>query len=360
MAGRVGSSKARLAMRIEDWPTEDRNAWTQAMHDGGLWENSGAGSNWSDSHRDHIAWGYGRWLGYLQSINALDNPKPANRVNRQRINDYVQTLKESVKSRAVSNYIKHLCDALRIMGYSQDLRWLNEINASLQRQVQPSIPKRPRLRDSKALYELGISLMEEAKRIEPSSKLRPAMQYRDGLMIALLATRPLRRRTLASIRVGKQLIRVNGDWWLIFAGADVKTGRPIEFEWPQALTPWLEDYLEHWWPHFRNIKSHKALWASRNGTPMGGTALNVRICHYTEKAFGTSISVHLFRDCVATTIAQRDPAHVGTARELLGHSRLDTTHQHYIHAGSLEASRIHSEAIRDLRSRLARPTVEAD
>ena len=67
------------------------------------------------------------------------------------------------------------------MGYAKNLEWLKPINASLQRQVRPSVPKRPRLRDSKDLYQLGISLMQEATN-EDDSRLRSAIQYRDGLI----------------------------------------------------------------------------------------------------------------------------------------------------------------------------------
>ena len=67
--------------------------------------------------------------------------------------------------------------------------------------------------------------------------------YRDGLMIALLAARPLRRRNFAMITIGQHLIRVGPDWRLLFAAADTKTGQPIETDLPDRLVPYLEHYL---------------------------------------------------------------------------------------------------------------------
>ena len=46
---------------------------------------------------------------------------------------------------------------------------------------------------------------------------------------------------------------------------------------------------------------------------------------------------HLFRDCAVTSIAINDPDHVQSAAQLLGHSSLNTTEEHYIHAQAHKA-----------------------
>ena len=48
--------------------------------------------------------------------------------------------------------------------------------------------------------------MEAADSVGAVSKA-VAFEYRDGLMIALLAAIPLRRRTFAALRIGKQLVK---------------------------------------------------------------------------------------------------------------------------------------------------------
>ncbi len=85
---------------------------------------------------------------------------------------------------------------------------------------------------------------------------------------------------------------------------------------------------------------------------MHGKALYDCICRRTKAAFGSAINPHLFRDCVATTIAIKDPAHVEVARDLLGHSRLETTERYYNQARMLEASRQYQQVILDERARL--------
>ena len=59
--------------------------------------------------------------------------------------------------------------------------------------------KRARLRFSRELFALGIRLMAEAES-SPSTPRQRAIDYRDGLMIALLAARPLRRRNFVRAR----------------------------------------------------------------------------------------------------------------------------------------------------------------
>jgi len=59
------------------------------------------------------------------------------------------------------------------------------------------------------LYAVGTRLMDDA---EPSGSdyKADAFLYRDGLIIALLAVAPLRRSTLAALRVGEHLLK-SGD-----------------------------------------------------------------------------------------------------------------------------------------------------
>ena len=53
--------------------------------------------------------------------------------------------------------------------------------------------------------------------------------FRDGLIIALLALVPLRRRTLAALRIGKHLVRSGNVWVLDIPAEDIKTKRPAEY-----------------------------------------------------------------------------------------------------------------------------------
>ena len=83
---------------------------------------------------------------------------------------------------------------------------------------------------SEKLHELGIKLMDDAlASCRPPTSWRVQTAFRDGLIIALLALIPLRRRTLEALRIGKQLVRSGDQWVLDIPAEDVKTKRPLDY-----------------------------------------------------------------------------------------------------------------------------------
>ena len=269
---------------------------------------------------------------------------------------FVEMLDATVTASGRYNYLKHLCDAIRVMAPEQDWSWLQGIARRLARLVKPR-SKRERMVASIRLFDLGIRLMETAELQLTKRRLAGAIQYRDGLVIALLAARPIRRRNLTGIRIGGNLIKIGDHYALKFDEAETKNHQPLEFPLPELLTSHLDRYLSEIRSLFLSANEHDGLWASVKGGPMTEQAIYSRVCKRTEATFGHAINPHLFRDCAATSLAIEDPGHVRVARDLLGHSRLDTTEQYYIQARSLDASRYNNKRIASLRSSLnCRPT----
>jgi hypothetical protein len=69
------------------------------------------------------------------------------------------------------------------------------------------------------------------------------------------------------------------------------------------------------------------------------------------------VNTHLFRDCVATTIAYDDPAHIRVCARVLGHSRFSTTEGHDNVAKTVSAADHYHDLIEAIRS--PRPQVRA-
>jgi integrase len=67
-------------------------------------------------------------------------------------------------------------------------------------------------------------------------------------------------------------------------------------------------------------------------------AIYDRIVKVTRAELGRSVNPHLFRDCVATSIAIDDPDHVRIVAPLLGHRTLATSERHYNQARTREAA----------------------
>jgi integrase len=240
------------------------------------------------------------------------------------------------------------------MAPDQDWAWLRRIVARLEAQRRPR-PKPPRLVEAGRLLALGYTLMQTAERRlqEVENDTAALLDYRDGLMIALLAARPLRRRNLAMITIGRQLIRVGDAWHLVFAAEETKTGQPIETILPDHLAPYLEPYLHIIRPRFPGADRHAGLWAGLKGRAITGQAIYDAITPRTRAAFGRAINPHLFRDCAVTTIAMAAPDRIGVARDLLGHASLATTEQYYNQARSIDASRLLARVLEQRRTTLA-------
>jgi integrase/recombinase XerD len=202
-------------------------------------------------------------------------------------------------------------------------------------------------------------MMTSAEQVTGWSAQRRAVHYRDGLMIALMAYRPLRLKNFASMVLSVHLVQQGGGWWLQFSTSHMKAKRPYEVAFPAALVPELEHYLAM---HRKVLLAGErgqlspgteALWVSEVGTMLEIGALANRIRKHTKEAFGASLPPHWFRDAAATSIAVEDPRHVRDAHHVLGNT-LAMTEKHYNQARSLEASRRHHATLTALRSSLNR------
>jgi hypothetical protein len=243
---------------------------------------------------------------------------------------------------------------------------MQRIIAVLRQHAAPVREKRPRLQTVDDLFDFGVEMMEAAESAgaAPSPIVMTwecATQFRDGLMVALLALRPLRRRNFCSIEIGRHLTQRAGAYWLLFERDETKTKKqPIEEPFPPVLVPALERYLTHYRPWlckqtsnrdprypFRPAGRH--LWASKTGSPLSPEAFYKGLRKRTTARFGRALFPHLFRDCAATTIAVRDPAHVRIIISVLGYTDIRTSERFYNHAQGLEATRKLQDEILALR-----------
>ena len=219
--------------------------------------------------------------------------------------------------------------------------------------------KRARLRFSRELFDLGTRLMAVAES-SPSTARQRAVDYRDGLMIALLAARPLRRRNFVRLELGRHLVHDQGSWRLQVPGEETKTGRPIALPFPTALAPALERYLAVHRPVLAALRGRwhqpagTALWLSAHGSPITEMTFYDRIRQLTAAAFGAAVNPHLFRDAAATSLAIQDPAQVRIAAQILGHASFATTERYYNLARSLDAGQAWLATLDQLRTVISR------
>ena len=177
--------------------------------------------------------------------------------------------------------------------------------------------------------------------------LAAAIQARDGLMIALLALRPLRRRNIAALTIGRSLIATGRGWRICFEPDETKTGLVIDLPWPDRLNTALALYLGHYRPVLLKGGTSDRLWMTYRATPMTPHSITCRVKKVTRDLVGADVSPHLFRDSLATTLAIEDPDHVRAASVLLGHRTPRTTERYYNRARSIDAARRYQAMLRE-------------
>jgi integrase/recombinase XerD len=200
---------------------------------------------------------------------------------------------------------------------------------------------------SQRLYALGIELMDRAvvstaDAVDVSKS--DAFDYRDGLMLALLALVPLRRRTLAALRIGQQLVKSGDLWALDIPAQDIKTRR--------ALSRRIDLYLAKFRRRIPGAAQHDGLWPSNQGRLMDDGTIYDTVRRRTFVAFGFPINLHRFRTAAGTFWSVHDPANVRGAKDLLGHASFDMT-ENYIMAQSRLAGHALARAIGNVGKRPA-------
>lgn len=332
---------ARIYLPANDWPFPDQRAWEDAIRPGDILDGQGPATHWRPATRRTNMQHYGRWLGYLASIGALDpTAMPSDRVTPDRIRGFVAHIKERIAPRTVVSTLVGLKVMIKAMAPEGSWRWLEDICNALNRTARPITDKRSRMRDTGEIVGTAVANMDRLLDGPLITRL-DRVAFRDSLMLALLAARPLRLKNITALARGRNLFPVNKGWEIDIPGEETKTGQPSHFTVPELLVPYLEIYLERVRPTFLkgDTQEPNALWLGFQGQPLTDHSLYCRIIMITDRLLGHSINPHLLRDCAATTLSTKSPDDALTATALLGHRNFKTTERYYIRANQLEASR---------------------
>lgn len=345
----------RHAVPSEDWPPADQALWQVVIAEGDILDGCGPGANWAPTTKNNTRKAYGYWLHWLGVNSLLSMPvlHPLDRITPERIRAYIGDMEENAAPLTRFVYILDLLRFAQSATPDQGWDWLKRVKNRLWSRSIPYRDKNTKIRNSSDLFELGLNLMNESPGVKCRyNPFQEEIQYRDGLMIALLAARPVRLKNLTAINLGQHLIRIDNHYWLVFIMEEVKNQRHIEVPIPDVLTPYIDDYLAVQRPRLLQGSGSDRLWISRFGTDLSCGSIHRQIKHHTKAAFGKAINPHLFRDCAATSIAIHDPEHVWITTNILGHNTLATSQKYYDQSRMLEAGRYYQQSIMALRDNL--------
>ena len=347
----MSGPQPKLHLPYADWPEVDRQIWNFAVNDDDPFTDGlAARLSKTTLHKHWMGWR--RFLGFL----AITEPgalelAPDTRITAERVRRFVEHLRETNTPHSVAIQIDSLYGAARTMMPEQDWSWLRDIKTRLYSAAPMGNSARPVI-TSVQLVDLGIELMDECSvTANAPVKMSVAVQYRDGLMIALLGYVPLRHKNFAALEIGRDLIKEDDRWFIVIPPEETKTKTYLEFQVPELLRDQFATYLNLVRPRMLRRIGCNALWVSPKGGPLSYSAAGPVVTRHTTKRLGIRITPHDARDAAATTWAIAAPERIGISRDLLAHSDLQTTTKYYNRARGIEASRAHSRMIAQLRRR---------
>jgi integrase len=338
---------------VDQWPSADLAAFAKAYEAGDIFdEAAGPGAHLMEGTRRIIRTAWRRWLGFLKELfpEALLEP-PGDRLTPARLKAFIEHCSAETSINTVVINVNNLYHGGRLIAPERDWRWLKNVKKRLAADLKPE-DRFERLVPGWHTLDYGIELMDTALKLPPADHKQREIQYRDGLLIAFLSFSLLRRRSIAALTLSRHVeVTSEGINILLFA-EDTKAKRTESIPLLEDLVPYLKRYLREIRPLLLGHHNHDALWVSFRGCPLSaGRIYDIARARVLAR-FGKDMGLHDYRRAGATFLAINAPEQVGLIPSILQHRSPDIGEQHYNLAGSMQASRRHTQCIADLKAKL--------
>lgn len=347
-------SIAKLVVRslpIGLWPVADQTAWANVIRPGNRLKRGGTGSHMKTITLEDLARRYGYFLDFLSRQGKLESDlAPAALVTAAHVESFLAELARRVGSVTLYETTFKLRRVSELLDPNADLTWLTEIEKDLDLAKQAR-PKFGRFVLTERLVEAGLTLTKEAERSSKMPAISTARQFRNGLMVAMLAMHPIRLKNFAALELGRSLISIDGRWWIILSDFETKERRPDERPIDELLLPLVDRYVLQ----YRTLlecrgKKSAAMWLGTTGNAMTYSGVEATITETTRQTVGIAMAPHMFRTAAASSAAVNDGANLNLGSAILNHRDQKTTEQHYRATSSLHAGKKFQEMIRRIAS----------
>jgi hypothetical protein len=263
----------------------------------------------------------------------------SDRINSGKLVAYAEDLLHINDASTVRELLRALHSVVQRLEPERDWAWLRQIASRIQGGGRRTAVQAHRMRTSHELVALGIGICEDAEASAVYTPLTRALRFRDGLMVALLSLRPLRRTNFSELKLGTTLLPTTDGLPVIDIPAhQTKNGVHIRQHIPALLEPYLEKYLKHYRPLLIGRRGRwkrpvdGALWVSKDGSPMRPISFYLRIVEIT------GLNPHSFRHCGVSTLAAEKPEFALLAMDLIANKSWQTVERHYLRAERQQAN----------------------
>ena len=347
-----------------DWPEDLRQSWTAANRPGSLLRQPKRATTWSAPTRLSATGGIGNFLFWLrQTGQPMPDGPFVDLVTPERVMAYAEQRRSEIRDVSVRSRLEGLRRGLAVMFPERDWSWIRRIIASIpDGRAASRQRKQPRIRHSHELFDLGVRLTQRAETRTDWRPTKRAVLFRDGLIIAFLALRPIRRKNVAALVIGVHVLKTAAGWRLSLPAAEVKNRQAYDANIPAEIGVLLDRYLAVHRPILLAARGQPRpaatpyLWISWAGQPLAPDTIAQQVCARTAKAFGKSVPPHLFRDCAMTTWALDLSKQVRAGIHVLGNRSFAVAESAYNMAGSNIAAKKLQDALATVRQASNRPS----
>lgn len=339
-------------LKIVDWPIDDRERWAAATGGKRSLRAKTQVAEWVDATRNNSARAWGTYLVFLAAKGYLD----AAQAMKQRINpEWIhafgedQATTKSLSTTAIR--INAILNFLRATAPNADIEWLRILNRQFQQDCRDQGSNNPEPPRPSELLGVGVDLMEDTDGRLQIAALTAAKNYRDGLLIALMALRSVRRRPWSEMDLGTNLFAADDEYTLRLLKANSKTGDQYRAPIPKRIVPYLRKYLTVCRPilveayRLRSNLATNAVFVSPKTGRMSGTVIHRQVTRWTKHYLGRAVSPQEFRRATATEASRIDPLLAYTAAAINGHKGLRVGQQYYDMASNRAGLRQYGEIL---------------
>lgn len=259
--------------------------------------------------------------------------------------------KAKLECAAVTTACDRLYAAAGLIAPTTDWAWLRSIKARLASRALPQ-DRFDRLVPPLQTLNFGIELMDTAHTLPINDRKQREIQYRDGLLLALLSLWPIRRRSIAALTVSRHLEFDEAGVNFLLHPTDTKAKRAESFRVPEQLLPYLLRYLSEIRPVLLGRSEYDGFWASPRRPSLSASRLYKIVRVRITARFGKAMCPHDFRRAAPTFLAMDAPEKIGLIPGVLQHASPEVGERHYNLARSVQAGRRFAAHLADARSRL--------
>lgn len=193
-----------------------------------------------------------------------------------------------------------------------------------------------------SVVDLPRRLLATARTAAVSKPARAAVLAKLAVAIRILTVAPIRIGNVASLRLGKNLVRPGGprsSYLLTIPDYDVKNRVPLDFPLDAETTAMIDEYVQvHRSKLVRGVADDR-LFPGTASDHKAAQTLGAQVSQRLQKEIGLAVTPHQFRHAAAAIMLKAEPGNYELVRRVLGHKNITTTTRFYIGLETMEATR---------------------